>query len=132
MRRSVLKIDHDRLFKELLTTLFWEFMELFYPALAADLDHATLRFLDKEVFTDVTSGEKHVADLVARVAWKDATRQPAWFLIHIENQASAQAQFGKRLFHYFARLHEKHDVPVYPIVIFSYDRPRRPEPDCYR
>jgi hypothetical protein len=29
------------------------------------------------------------------------------------------------MFRYFARLHEKFDLPIYPIVIFSYDRPLR-------
>ncbi|MCY2989011.1 MAG: DUF4351 domain-containing protein [Planctomycetota bacterium] len=35
-------------------------------------------------------------------------------------------QFG-----YFARLHEKYDLPVYPIAVFSYDAPQRPEPNSY-
>ena len=50
-------IDHDRLFKELLTTFFVEFLELFFPEVAAYLEPDSLEFLDKEVFTDVTSGE---------------------------------------------------------------------------
>lgn len=29
------------------------------------------------------------------------------------------------MFRYFARLHEKYQLPVYPIVIFSYDAPKR-------
>ena len=32
----------------------------------------------------------------------------------------------------FARLSEKYDLPVYPVVIFSYDAPGRPEPKQYR
>ena len=43
-----------------------------------------------------------------------------------------QAAFGKRMFRYFARLHEKHDLPVYPIALFTYDAPQRLEPDEYR
>ncbi len=35
------------------------------------------------------------------------------------------------MFRYFARLTEKYDLPVYPVVIFSYDTPRRPEPNRY-
>lgn len=46
------------------------------------------------------------------------------FLIHVENQAKAQANFGKRMFRYFARLSEKHDLPIYPVVVFSYDQPK--------
>src|SRR5439155_15198842 len=36
------------------------------------------------------------------------------------------------LFRYFARLHDRYALPVYPIVLFSYARPRRPEPTVYR
>ena len=35
------------------------------------------------------------------------------------------------MFRYFARLHEEHDLPVYPIAVFSYDQPQRAEPDVY-
>ncbi len=125
-------VDHDRLFKELLTTFFWELLQLFYPEMPPQLERKSLHFLDKEVFTDVTLGAKHEADLIAQVSWKDGKRRPAWFLIHVEHQSSAQAQFGKRMFQYFARLHEKYDAPIFPIVIFSYDRPHRAEPNRYR
>ena len=36
------------------------------------------------------------------------------------------------MFGYFARLHGKYDLPVYPIALFSYDAPQRPEPNRYR
>jgi predicted transposase YdaD len=122
-------MDHDRLFKELLTTFFVEFVELFYPRLAAYLDADSVTFLDKELFTDLTQGERHEADLVVRANFRD---QPLCFLIHVETQARAEAGFPRRMFSYFARLHERHDLPVYPIAVFSYDQPQRPEPDAYR
>lgn len=49
-------MDHDRLFKELLSTFFVEFVQLFLPDVHAYLDPASVAFLDKEVFTDVTAG----------------------------------------------------------------------------
>ena len=58
--------------------------------------------------------------------------QESFFIIHLEHQGRSEAEFNKRMFRYFARLHEKHALPVYPILIFSHDSPRRPEPDCYR
>lgn len=121
-------IDHDRLFKELLTTFFVEFVELFLPDVSAYLDRESLEFLDKEVFADVTAGERHEADLVVKAAFRG---QGAFFLVHVENQAKAQEGFAKRMFRYFARLHEKHDLPVYPIAVLSYDAPLRAEPDRY-
>ncbi|MBC8102578.1 MAG: DUF4351 domain-containing protein [Cytophagales bacterium] len=122
-------VDHDRLFKELITTFFAEFMDLFLPDAAPYLDRDSFVFLDKEVFTDVTSGEKHEADIIVRAKFKETE---AFFLIHVENQAKAQGEFGRRMFRYFARLHEKYALPIYPVVVFSYDLPRRREPDRYR
>lgn len=121
-------IDHDRLFKELLTTFFADFVEMLLPELAAYLDANSIQFLDKEVFTDVTEGERHEADVVARARFRG---KHSCFLVHVENQAQAQAEFGRRMFRYFARLHEKHAIPVYPVVVFSHGSTRR-EPDEYR
>ena len=122
-------IDHDRLFKELLTTFFVEFIDAFLPAVGAALDHETaLVPLDKEIFTDVTQGEKHEVDVLMQARFPG---QDAFFLIHVENQATPQADFPKRMFRYFARLTEKYDLPVYPVVIFSYDAPQRPEPNRF-
>jgi hypothetical protein len=80
-------IDHDRLFKELISTFFIEFIELFFPSILEYLDPETITFLDKEVFTDVTEGERHESDLVAQVKFlgKDSC-----FLIHIEAQDTAK------------------------------------------
>ena len=120
--------NHDRLFKELLTTFFFEFIELFIPDLAKHIDRSSLVFLDKELFTDVTSGDVYQADLVVKAHLKD---RESFFLIHTETQAQPQALFGKRLFRYFARLHDRHDLPVYPVVIFSFENPKRPQPCVY-
>ncbi len=117
--RYNLPMDHDRLFKELLSHFFVEFVDLFFPELGQYLDReAAIVSLDKEVFTDVTLGETHEVDLLmkARVRGEDA-----FFLIHVENQSTAQSEFPKRMFRYFARLTEKYDLPVYPVVVFSYD-----------
>ena len=35
------------------------------------------------------------------------------------------------MFRYFCSLFLKYDCPIYPIVIFSYDSPKRPEKDCF-
>jgi hypothetical protein len=102
-------------------------VDLLLPELAAYLDLNSLQFLDKEVFTDVTEGERHEADVVARARFRG---QDSCFLVHVENQAQPQPEFARRMFRYFARLHEKHALPVYPIVVFSHDS-TRPEPDRY-
>src|SRR5437667_10170422 len=98
-------IDHDRLFKELLIAFFFEFLELFLPEVAAYLDKRSLTFLDKEIFTDVTSGERHEVDIVAQARFKE---QKSCFLVHVENQGQKQKDFNSRMFDYFAILHKKH------------------------
>lgn len=121
-------IDHDRLFKELITTFFVEFLELFLPRVADFLDRNSITFLDKELFTDVTEGERFEADVVVRCRFRD---QDAFFIIHVEHQSYAQADFGRRMLRYWARLFEKYGIPVYPIVIYSFDTPRRKQETRY-
>ncbi len=121
-------VDHDRLFKELLTTFFVEFIELFFPTVRSYLEPDSLTFLDKEVFTDVTAGAKYETDVLAKIKFAE---QDSYFLIHLENQSYSQADFGKRMFRYFSRLHEKFDLPIYPIVVFSFNQPKTPQESSY-
>ena len=116
------KINHDQLFKELLTTFFVEFLELFFPSILEYLETDTITFVDKELFTDVVGGEKKIMDIVALAKFQ---QQNYSFLVHVENQASSDTEFNRRLFRYFCSLFLKYDRPVYPIVVFSYDSPQR-------
>ncbi len=116
--------NHDRLFKELITTFFVEFIELFFPEVRGYLEVDSIEFLDKEVFTDVTAGERHEVDIIVKARFRGLA---TYFLVLVENQANQYTKFGKRFFKYFARLYEEHDLPVYPIVLFSFDNPKRPE-----
>lgn len=81
-------IDHDRLFKELISTFFLEFLELFFPQLREELEPNSLSFLDKEIFTDVTEGEKHETDLIAQVKLRN---QSSFFLIHLLSCRTAKS-----------------------------------------
>ena len=121
--------DHDRLFKELLTTFFVEFLELFLPEVLAYLDPTTIVFLDKEVFADIVGGEKLVADLVIKASFRGY--KEAYFVIHLEHQAQDQSGFPGRMYRYFSRFHEKFSVPIYPIAVFSHGKLKR-EPDVYQ
>ncbi|BAZ79971.1 hypothetical protein NIES73_12190 [Sphaerospermopsis kisseleviana NIES-73] len=121
-------IDHDRLFKELIQTFFWEFIELFLLEILEYVEKDTLTFLPEEIFTDVTAGDKRKIDLLAQVKWQG---KDSYFLIHLENQGYNQKEFERRMFHYFSRLDAKYLLPIFPIVIFSYDEPKRPEKNQY-
>jgi hypothetical protein len=92
---AVLATDHDRLFKELLTTFFAEFLDLFFPKLAKTLDRASIEFLTQEHFTNILEGEAYRVDIVAKARFKDSA---AFFLIHVEHQSTAPASFPLRFF----------------------------------
>jgi hypothetical protein len=122
------QIDHDRLFKELLETYFAEFMQIFFPAAAQAINLKQIKFLQQEIFTDVTAGEKHEVDILVETQLKD---EPGLILIHVEPQAYAQKDFNERMFIYFSRLYEKYRRKILPVAIFSYDQ-ERDEPDTFQ
>ena len=122
-------MDHDRLFKQLISNFFVEFIELFLPAVAMYLDREFAMVpLDKEIFTDVTSGDSHEVDLLMRAKYLG---KDAFFLFHTEHQSQSQVGFPQRMFFYYSRLLMTYKLPVYPIVIYSHDKPVRQEPDHF-
>lgn len=122
------QIDHDRLFKELLETFFTEFMELFFPEAARSIDLIQIKFLQQELFTDVTAGEKHKVDILVETRLKN---EPGLILVHVEPQAYVQKNFNERMFIYFSRLYEKYRRRILPVAVFSYDRVLN-EPDSFK
>ncbi len=121
-------ISHDQNFKELISTFFIEFLELFLPEVASMIDPTSVTFLQQEYFVDLVEGEDKIVDLLAEVklAGEDAT-----FLIHIEPQSTSRSVFPQRMFFYFSRLHQKHLKRIYPIAIFSYDEPYKEAENRY-
>jgi hypothetical protein len=106
-----------------------EFVYLFLPDMAEYLRRDSLEFLDKEVFTDIASGDRHEVDLLVKARFRG--HGAAFFLVHIESQSSPGKNFPRRMFAYFARLHEEYGLPVFPIVLYSHGKPLRREPDRY-
>jgi predicted transposase YdaD len=96
-------IDHDRLFKELISTFFVEFLDLFLPQVASQIDRDSIQFLPQDVFTDVTSGEKKEIDLLAQCRFE---QQETYFLIHVENQSYTESEFAKRMFNPYSALQD--------------------------
>ena len=117
------RIDHDAMFKLLLTNFFREFLELFAPELVDALDPEPLVFLDKESFSTLLDPDRREADLVVQARLRD---EPATLLIHLEHQAQEDATLPRRMFRYFARFYDAFDMPVYPIALCSYTTPGRP------
>jgi hypothetical protein len=91
------EIDHDQLFKTLLSTFFLEFLDLFTPDLASYIDRSSLEFLPQEYFTDLIDGNQKAMDLVARVTLKRRPNEPdagkASVIINCEHESSSKANF---------------------------------------
>ncbi|SFA59158.1 conserved hypothetical protein (putative transposase or invertase) [Anoxybacillus pushchinoensis] len=120
-------VDHDRLFKELITTFFEEFLLLFFPHVHEHIDFQHVSFLSEELFTDVTAGEKYRVDLLVETKLKG---EDSLIIVHIENQSYVQPSFPERMFIYFSRLFEKYRKQMLPIAVFSYDYLRN-EPSSF-
>ena len=107
---------HDQLFKELLRAFFREFVELFFPDMAARLDFARVTFLDKELFTDLPEGDVREPDLVAQTYTQDG--KPELALIHAEVQTERRTVVRYRVFEYYMLLRLRYKLPVFPIVLY--------------
>ena len=129
-------IDHDQLFKQLLTTFFLEFLELFVPEFFAAIDPSSLEILPLEYFTEIQAGERKAMDVIIRVNLLGRPNAPASsrvsVVVNCEHQSRSEPDFQRRLFFYFAQLHRKYLQPVYPIALFSFDKPYRPEKNSYQ
>jgi hypothetical protein len=113
-------VDHDQLFKELLRVCFVDFLALFLPKVLKYLDTSSIEFIEQETFSDITQREKSVVDLLVKARFKGKL---TYFLIHVEAQSDKRYWSGKRMFYYFAVQTYKHDLPVYPIALLSWDSP---------
>ena len=121
-------IDHDRLFKELLTHFFQEFMEAFFPEASQMLDFNHLEFLSQEVLTDVTAGEKKYIDILVQTR---LLGEEGIVLVHVEPQAQKKQNFARRMFRYYARLFLKYDLRILPVAVQSH-RTRKEEPNSFQ
>ena len=109
-------MPQDQLFKELLRAFLREFLELFYPDVAARLDFGRVTFLDKETFTDLPEGSRREADLVAQVYTHEG--EPEILLVHVEVQTQRRSAFPYRMFEYYGLLRFRHRVPVFPLAVY--------------
>lgn len=56
----------------------------------------------------------------------------AFFLVHLENQSEERSAFKRRMFRYFSRLLDLHELPIYPIVVLSYNKPKKVAGNSYQ
>lgn len=125
-RKPKSPIDHDGLHKQLFTHFFQQFLEGFFPEVAAELDFTDFgpeNFLTQELFPEL-DGRPHHLDLVARVRAKGKAGD-AYLIVFIEAQGKRRPEFLARVFRYFALLHIKYGTVVIPIVVYG-DSSRKP------
>src|SRR5579875_169098 len=112
------EIGHDQLFKQVLQAFFADFLRLFDPELAANLDLDTVTFRDAEAFTDIPQGERRTADLVVQV--RTLAGLAELILIHVEVQRKREPGFPARMWEYYSLLRQREGLPVIPIALVLY------------
>ncbi|MBX3167348.1 MAG: flagellar assembly protein H [Candidatus Eremiobacteraeota bacterium] len=122
------RTPHDYLFKELLTPFFEEFLQLFVPELAEQIEPGSLKLIDKELYPEWFRDQGRRADLLALARLRGKGRK---IVIHVEHEAFSRRGFPRRMFLYFAHFHEKRRR-IYPIALYSFPRPLKPGRDRYR
>jgi predicted transposase/invertase (TIGR01784 family) len=121
MEKETKNIDHDGLFKRLLTQHFEEFLEGFFPEVHKELDFSGFgvdNFLSQEQMAEIDSSV-HRMDVVAKVKPKSTESDDAYLVVFVEAQSTRPKEFMARMFRYFAHLYLKYNTMIIPIVIYS-------------
>ncbi|MBF0224369.1 MAG: hypothetical protein HQK76_02845 [Desulfobacterales bacterium] len=121
----------DKLWKEIIRDLFYDFVEYFMPEFHNAIDHSKgYEFLDKELAKLFSKSEKkdRIADTLVKVFLKNG--EEIWALIHIEVQGYQDDEFAKRMYITFYRLSERYNKNIVAIAIFS-DSDAEYKPDKY-
>lgn len=131
-------VDRDRLFRDLLKNFFLEFVDLFFPKIAVAIDPKSIRFLeDEESPKPQEQGDNPPAPTVQGASSNVLVQvrlrgQESCFWVHLENSSETNIKLERRIFHTFARLDEKYNLPIYPIILQSSDTSQRLETNGYR
>ena len=124
-------MSEDAAWKEVLTHLFQEFMEFFFPHIAADIDFSCgYKFLDKEFQQIVRGAEtgRRIVDKLVQVCLKNGKEK--WILIHIEVQGGREKNFAKRMFIYRNRIFDVYQQEVASLAVLT-DRSPSYRPNQY-
>ncbi|MBE9041752.1 DUF4351 domain-containing protein [Oscillatoriales cyanobacterium LEGE 11467] len=128
-QRQERAIERGRLFNELLSTFFWDFIALFLPHLAGEVDRESIAFVEPEVSSRDIVSDREETDFIARVQFRD---RPTCFLIRTEHRASDRTGLARRMFHDVVELDRQYAIPIYPIVVFLDQSDRTSETNGYR
>lgn len=116
-------LDYDQKLKLLVVLFFREFLELFFPQFAAEIDWTRpLEFLDKELQTIVPKAARKTVDVLVKAHTRRAVEaggHTRGVLLHIELEANAsRRQLARRMFRYFSRGLDWFNLPIIPIAVY--------------
>jgi hypothetical protein len=118
------RADYDSPWKKALEVYFKEFIDFFFPGIAADLDWSREHvFLDKElqqVAREAALGRRYVDKLV-RLYRKNGHEE--WVLAHIEVQGQPDIDFPRRMYIYNYRIFDRFDRKVASLAILADENP---------
>ncbi len=110
----------DTAWKQVITSLFREFMEFFFPEIARDIDFSRPhQFLDKE-FQQIQQESRtgrQIVDKLVQVFLKDGKEK--WLLIHIEIQGHQIKNFAERMFIYNNRIYDAYRREVISLALLT-------------
>jgi len=117
--------DYDSPWKDIVEDQFPDFMALFFPAAAAEIDFASgVEGLDKELAQVVQDAElgRRLADKLLKVWLTDGSEQ--WLLVHIEVQGQPEGGFAERMFVYAYRIYDRYRRTVVSLAVLADEAPR--------
>lgn len=115
-----MQIDHDQIHKQLIEVFFREFMELFCPIEAEQIDFSQIEFLREEFFTDSKRGQRRRLDLLVKVRLKAGGEKVV--LVHFEFESTHNdSDFPERNFGYFCQIYLRYRTNVISVALFTDD-----------
>lgn len=128
---SAFYLDQDRLWKNIVTGLFEEFILFFAPDLYAKVDWSRKPDSLEQEFHRLFPEKKgkRVVDKLLKVYLKDGKEQ--WILTHIEIQGAGDKDFPERMFQYFYRIYDTYRQKIFAIALLT-DGQKTFKPDAFQ
>jgi len=116
-----IKSDYDTQWKEVISSLFPDFIKFFLPKAYKAIDFKQpIEFLEQELhllIADKYKSGKVINDKLVKVKLKNGDDK--WILIHIEIQSSFESNFDERMFTYFYRIYDRYNQKITALAIYT-------------
>ncbi|HNX77781.1 MAG TPA: hypothetical protein PLM07_14170 [Candidatus Rifleibacterium sp.] len=127
------RTDYDSPWKDLVEKYFQQFMEFFFPEIAASIDwQKKYEFLDKEfqkIAVEGVTGRRY-ADKLVKV--NELTGQEAWVLVHLEIQGQEDSDLARRMLVYHYRIFDRYQKRIASLALLADKNIKwRPQEYCH-